>query len=123
VAEVDGAVVGHVLLSPVTVGGARDGDVLGLAPMAVLPAYQRRGVGTALVGAALAAARARGHGAVVVLGHPTYYPRFGFVPARRYGLHSEYDAPDDAFLAVELRPRGLADCRGLVRYRPEFTAV
>jgi putative acetyltransferase len=123
VAEADGAVVGHVLLSPVAVDGARSGHVVGLAPMAVVPAWQRRGVGTALVRGALAAARARGHGAVVVLGHPGYYPRFGFVPASRFGLRCEYDAPDDAFLACELRPGALDACRGLVRYRPEFAAV
>jgi putative acetyltransferase len=121
VAEADGLVVGHVLLSPVTVDDA--GDVLGLGPMAVFPAHQRTGVGTALVGAALAAARARGSAAVVVLGHPAYYPRFGFVPASRFGLSSEYDAPDDAFLALELRPGGLAGRRGVVRYRKEFAAV
>jgi putative acetyltransferase len=123
VAETDGRVVGHVLLSPVTVAGARPGDVLGLAPMAVLPAHQRRGIGGALVDAALATAHAGGRRAVVVLGHPAYYPRFGFVPASRFGLRCEYDAPDDAFLALELRAGALAACRGLVRYRPEFAAV
>lgn len=124
VAERDGVLLGHILFSPVSIERAgADLRPLGLAPMAVRPDAQRTGIGAALVRAGLAACRAGGSGAVVVLGHAEYYPRFGFVPASRFGLRSEYDVPDDVFLACELTPGALADARGLVRYAPEFAAV
>jgi putative acetyltransferase len=119
VAELDGSIVGHVALSPIAVArGVLRG--LGLGPMAVVPARQRTGVGTMLGRAALADARQAGWDAVVVLGHPEYYPRFGFEPASAFGLRCEYDAPDEAFMALELRPGALAGVRGLVRYHPAF---
>jgi putative acetyltransferase len=122
VAEVDGAVVGHVALSPIVVAeGALRG--LGLGPMAVVPARQRTGIGTTLGRAALAEARRAGWDAVVVLGHPGYYPRFGFRPASSFGLRCEYDAPDEAFMALELRPGALGGVQGMVRYHPAFGAV
>jgi putative acetyltransferase len=121
VAVADGEVVGHVAFSPVTIDG-RDAAI-GLAPMAVAPGWQRRGVGVRLIDEALDRLRADGHRAVVVLGHHDYYPRFGFVPASRFGLRCEYDAPDEAFMALELVPGALAGVSGLVRYRPEFAAV
>ncbi len=121
VAEQAGAIVGHILFSPVTLDppGAAVPRLLGLAPMAVLPAQQRRGIGGTLVRAGLDACRAQDAGAVVVLGHPAYYPRFGFVPAARVGLRSIY-TDGDAFMALELRPGALAGCTGLIRYAPEF---
>ena len=72
---------------------------MGLAPMAVLPARQRGGIGSALVRAGLDACRQLGCTTVVVLGHPAYYPRFGFQPASRFALGCEYDVPDEAFMA------------------------
>lgn len=124
VAELDGVVVGHILFSPVSVT-AENGSfgALGLGPMAVLPAYQGQGIGSALARAGLAACRDIGQDIVVVLGHPGFYPRFGFAPARARGLYSEYDVPDDVFMVVELREGALAGRGGLVRYRPEFSAV
>ena len=121
VAIVDGHVVGHVLFSPVTLDGAPLG--LGLAPLAVAPEAQRRGVGAALVRAGLAEARAAGHGVVVVLGDPAYYRRFGFVAAEPRDLCSEYDAPPGSFQVAELVPGALAGRSGLVRYAPELAAV
>lgn len=120
-----GAVVGHILFSPVTVESPRvpPPNWLGLAPMAVVPERQRDGIGSALVRAGLTAARAAGATAVVVLGHPDYYPRFGFVPASRAGLGCVYDAPDEAFMALELLPGGFAGHRGLVHYAPEFDGL
>jgi putative acetyltransferase len=115
-------VVGHILFSPVTLDGC-DGSIAGLAPMAVLPGRQRSGIGSALVERGLAACRDAGIHAVVVLGHPEYYPRFGFVPASRFGLGCEYPVPDEVFMALELTPGALQDCRGTVRYRPEFSQV
>ena len=124
VAEAGGAVVGHILFSGVTI--ATGGDELaavGLGPMSVLPVYQGRGVGSLLVRAGLEEVRRRGYGAAVVLGHADYYPRFGFVRAREFGLRCEFGCPDEAFMALELRPGALAGRGGLVRYRPEFTSL
>jgi putative acetyltransferase len=92
---------------------------VGLAPVAVLPEWQRRGVGGRLVRAGLEACRERGFAFAVVLGHLEYYPRFGFIPASRYGLGNEYGA-GDAFMALELRPGGLPPVGGLVKYDAEF---
>lgn len=119
VAEADGQVVGHVAFSPVTVEGIDLGGV-GLAPLAVLPAWQRRGVGSALVPAGLAACRGLGARFVVVLGEPAYYGRFGFLRADALGLTNEYH-PGPEFQVLALVAGGLPS-PGLVRYAPEFAA-
>ena len=120
VAEVDGEIVGHILFSEVTVGEAAARG-MGLAPMAVLPAHQRRGVGSALVRRGLELLRAEGCPFVVVLGHPGYYPRFGFTPASRHGVACEYEGvPEEAFLLLELAAGGLEGVAGVARYRPEL---
>ncbi|MCX5866743.1 MAG: N-acetyltransferase [Proteobacteria bacterium] len=117
-------VVGHILFSPVTITGASGPDqVLGLAPMAVLPERQKSGVGTLLVKTGLDECWRLGYRAVVVLGHPDYYPRFGFVPAGRFGLNCEYDAPEEAFMALELEPGALGSRGGTVKFHPEFKNV
>ena len=122
---VDGAqVVGHILFSPVVIESSQPSvQAVGLAPMAVLPEWQHQGVGSRLVKAGLDECRRRGHQAVVVLGHSDYYPRFGFAPASRYGIRSEYDVPDEVFMAIELQPGALAACTGTVKYQPEFDDV
>jgi putative acetyltransferase len=124
VAEIDGLPAGHILFSPVTVD-VPDPPVaaLGLAPMAVLPDYQRQGIGSKLVEAGLNECRRRGCEVVIVLGHTDYYPRFGFRPARLLGLHTEYPDTGDAFMAIELKAGVLAGRTGLARYLPEFGAV
>ncbi len=119
VAERDGEVVGHVCFTPVTVGeGAQSDGYVGLGPMAVAPAVQRQGVGSRLVSAGLDECRRRGLKLVVVVGHPAYYPRFGFEPASRAGLTCEYDVPDDVFMALRLDTT--ATPSGRVRYHPAF---
>jgi len=124
VAALDGAVVGHILFSPVTVASpSGEFSAIGLGPMAVLPQHQRSGIGSALVRAGLGEIGRAGHEVVVVLGHPAYYPRFGFVRASTLGVRWEYDAPDEAFMVVELRPGALAGRGGVVRFRPEFAGV
>ena len=127
VAEDAGRIVGHVLFSPVTIV-ASAGDVLplravGLAPLAVLPASERRGVGGALVRAGLACCRDADFAVVVVLGDPEYYSRFGFVDARRHDLGCEYKAPPGAFQVVEFRPGTLLGEPAIAQYREEFANV
>jgi putative acetyltransferase len=124
VATHEGEVVGHILFSPVTIESPAGAFLaLGLAPMAVLPEFQRRGIGSRLMREGLARCARQAHTVVVVLGHPTYYPRFGFVPAATKGLSCEYPVPDEVFMVVELTPGALAGRTGLVKYRPEFAAV
>jgi putative acetyltransferase len=124
VADADGTVVGHILFTPVTLHCYQAPYVvLALAPMAVLPAWQRRGVGSALVREGLVACRAAGHDVVVVVGHPAFYPRFGFVPARPLGLMSEPPYPDEAFMVAELTPGALRGRRGVVLYGGDFGAA
>jgi putative acetyltransferase len=112
-------VVGHVAFSPVTVAGLTGGA--GLAPLAVLPAFRRRGIGAALVREGLLNAERAGFQYVVVLGEPSYYSRFGFAPASRWGLRDEYRG-GEAFQALEFRAAALPAGGGLVRYAPDFAA-
>jgi putative acetyltransferase len=122
VATADQEVVGHILFTPVTVESSAAVRVAGLAPMAVLPAFQRRGVGGEMVRAGFEACRRLDYGAVVVVGHPEYYPRFGFQPADSWDLQYADPVPRDVFMAIELRPGALSGCAGVVRFRPEFAA-
>jgi putative acetyltransferase len=122
VATLDDRIVGHAALSPVAVDGAA-ASVLGLGPVAVVPAYQRCAIGARLVEEILSRARERGHGAAVVLGHAGYYPRFGFSRASAFGLRYPAPVPDDAFMAAELVAGALAHASGPVRYRAEFDEV
>jgi len=121
---VDGEeVIGHILFSPVSIGDATAVRALGLAPMSVLPQHQNAGIGSSLVRAGLEECSKLGYECVVVLGHATYYPRFGFIPASRFGLRSEYAVPDEVFMATELREGALKECAGLVRYASEFADI
>lgn len=113
-------IVGHLALSPVTVSGQIAG--LGLAPVAVKPQYQKQGIGKALVEAGLKAAKRRREKMVVLLGDPGYYQQFGFKAASAWSLRDEY-AGGDAFQALELEPRGIPACGGLVRYCTDFAAL
>jgi putative acetyltransferase len=88
--------------------------------MGVLPEYQRRGIGSELVRQGLLECRQLGTTVVVVIGHPDYYPRFGFSPARSRGLQCEYEVPDEAFMVLELTPGALREEGGLVVFPPEF---
>ncbi|MBE9186275.1 N-acetyltransferase [Microcoleus sp. LEGE 07076] len=115
-------IVGHSLFSLVAVEGKCSSklSVLGLAPVAVLPDYQRQGIGTLLIREGLKECARSGFEAVVVLGDPDFYSRFGFVPASSKNLGCEYDVPDEAFMVLELESGALQDCSGTVKYRSEF---
>jgi putative acetyltransferase len=123
VAERDGLVIGHVFVSPVEVEPARSVPAGGLAPLAVDPAEQSRGVGAALVRAALARAPELGWRAVFLLGDPRYYSRFGFSLAGPRGLHYRSEVFDRGFQVVELAPNALAGCRGLVHFHAAFEST
>jgi putative acetyltransferase len=116
-------VVGHIFFSPIEVAGVCSSNLrmLGLAPVAVLPDLQRQGIGTLLIRHGLHECVRLGYQAVVVLGSPAYYPRFGFIPAKQHGLDCEYAVPDEAFMVQELVTGALADCVGTVKYRSEFS--
>jgi putative acetyltransferase len=119
---VGGAIVGHVLFSRVEiVNGPQRTPALALAPLAVLPSHQRRGVGTKLVETGLDVVSRLGHKLVIVLGHPDYYSRFGFVPASPQGIHPPFPAPPEAFRVLELNPGARAEVCGVVEYPTAFS--
>ena len=122
VAVVANEIVGHILFSSVTVEGEETkAEGMALAPMAVLPEYQRQGIGSELVRAGIARLTSSGCGFVIVLGHADYYPRFGFEPASRFGVRSEWEVPDDAFMILVLNESVMQGISGVARYRPEFS--
>ncbi len=124
VAVKDDLVVGHIAFSPVTITSDTSTiEAVGLAPMAVLPEYQRMGTGSQLVKAGLDACRQTDYGIVVVLGHPEYYPRFGFTPSKPHGIVWERDVPEEVFMVQELKEGALAQTQGAVKYCPEFDDV
>lgn len=120
VAEENSEVVGHIMFSPVSLSGSPDLKMMGLGPMAIAPEYQRGGIGSALVRSGLRQCRQLGFVAVVVLGHPDYYPRFGFSPSSRFDIDSEYDVPPEVFMAMELQPGVLSGTTGRVKYHDAF---
>lgn len=123
VAVDDGRFIGHVAFSPVRIDAAQGHAAgLGLAPVAVLPSHQRRGIAAALIRQGLEWCRDAGTPFVVVLGDPAYYPRFGFRPARLLGIDSEYDA-GDSFMLVHTQGTGPPLPRGIARYAPQFALV
>lgn len=121
IAEEKGRVLGHVVFSRIAIeSGDSEIPALALAPLAVMPAFQRLGVGSALVSAGLERCRMERHARVLVLGEPGYYGRFGFVPASRFGLKCPFPAPEEAFMAIELEPAAFTQVSGVVRYGHEF---
>jgi putative acetyltransferase len=124
VAVKDSEIVGHITFSPVTIESDQGAvDAVALGTMAVSPGLQRHGIGSQLVEEGLDRIRAAGHDIIIVIGHPEYYPCFGFVPAKAHGIRWEHDVPEEAFMVKELRQGALKEVRGTVRYRPEFNEV
>ncbi len=123
VAENNKKVVGHIMFSPISLTGHPDIKIMGLAPMAVAPEHQRKGIGSALVRVGLERCKQLGFGAVVVLGHPEYYPRFGFSQSSRFGIGCEYEVPEEVFMVMELQPGYLHGKSGTVKYHAAFSNV
>jgi putative acetyltransferase len=124
VAETEDKVVGYILFTPVKLSGNKNNlKIAGLAPMAVSSQYQNKGIGSKLVKAGLDHCKSLGYNAVVVLGHPNYYPKFGFVPSVKYGIKSEYEVPDEVFMILELTPGSLKNHKGVIKYHEAFGSV
>lgn len=121
VAKFNNKTVGHILFYPIEIAG--DGNTaktLALAPMSVLPQYQRKGIGGKMVKVGLSKAKKLGYDCVIVLGHEKYYPKFGFQPASKWGIKCPFEAPDASFMALELTPGVLTRSAGTVVYPKEF---
>jgi putative acetyltransferase len=122
VAENETVLIGYLLLTKIQIwhNKIQVAESLALAPLAVLPEFQKKGIGSALVGHGLVQARAMNFKSVVVLGHPHYYPKFGFMPAHSWGIKAPFAVKPNHFMALELKPNALAKASGLVEYPREF---
>ena len=125
VAEVESKIIGHILFYPIVIiSDDREHIALALAPMSVHPSYQRQGIGKKLVVEGLKLAKEKGYSLVIVLGHPEYYPKFGFEKAGKFGTKAPFDAPEDAFMVIELKKDALYGVSGVVKYpQPFYDAV
>ncbi len=114
-------IVGHILFSPAEIEGyEKTVQGMGLAPVAVLPECQRQGIGSLLIGTGIEMLKSRGCPFVIVLGHPEYYPRFGFQRASRNDIRCQWEVPDEAFMIMILDQKAVEDASGVARYRSEF---
>ena len=121
VADDIGTIVGHIMFTPATITNDRTVTGMGLAPMAVIPSYQHQGIGKLLVREGLRILQETGCPFVIVLGHPDYYPRFGFQPASRYNIRSQWDdVPDEAFMILIMDDKAMRNISGVARFRDEF---
>jgi putative acetyltransferase len=120
VASDETVIVGHILLSKIKIQGEREYETLALAPIAVKPQYQQKGIGKKLVRAGLKKAKEIGFGSVIVLGHSDYFPQFGFQRASQWKIKCSFNVPDEAFMAIQLIPGDLEDKSGTVIYHEEF---
>ena len=121
VAVVDDKVVGHILFSPLTIENDKESfPALILAPIAVLPEYQNQGIGSKLVEKGIIECRNQGHSIIILVGHPEYYPRFGFKPAEQNGIQHPFEVPKDVFMVYELIPDALHRVNGVLKYSMAF---
>lgn len=125
VAMMDDIIVGHILFTKIKIKDEQGNvfESLALAPMAVQPALQKRGIGGQLIRSGLAEAKTLGYQSVIVLGHEHYYPKFGFVPAEKWQIKAPFDVPSNVFMGIELVKDGLKGISGTVEYPKEFEAV
>jgi putative acetyltransferase len=121
VATLNDRVVGHIMYSRAVIGGSVRGAALG--PMAVLPEFQRQGIGSELVEAGNQKLKDSGCPFIIVVGHADYYPRFGFRPASEHGIQCEWDVPGDVFMLLVLDQAKMEGVAGLAKYRHEFSSV
>ncbi|QWH38418.1 N-acetyltransferase [Bacillus mycoides] len=122
IVAVDEEIVGHIMLSKITI--EQDGtsvESLALAPVSVAPGHQKKGIGGKLIVAALEKAKELGYGSVVVLGHPEYYPKFGFKKASDWNIKAPFEVPDEVFMVMELRENDLQGVEGVVQYSSAFS--
>lgn len=121
VAESDGKIVGHIILSRIQVVNASERHPsLALAPVSVLPSFQGKGIGGQLIRTAHVAAAHAGFGSVILLGHANYYPRFGYQKASGFGIKLPFEVPDENCMAIELQTDSLKEVNGTVEYPTEF---
>lgn len=121
VAESNGEIIGHIMMSKVEIlSESQRVPSLGLAPVSVLPKYQRMGVGSALIREAHKQAVALGYQSAVLIGHKDYYPRFGYKKAVDFGIEFPFDVPSEYAMVVELVPDGLKDVHGMIQYAQPF---
>ncbi|WP_276607960.1 N-acetyltransferase [Bacillus sp. BHET2] len=121
VAEWEGEIAGHVLFSHISIEDETESfPSLALAPVAVHPDHQLKGIGSNLIREGINRAKKLGHSSVVVLGHPEYYPTFGFIPAEQKGIVAPFEVPSEAFMVLELVPNALDLVKGKVKYSDPF---
>lgn len=121
IVEEENKILGHVLLTKALINGEDTSfEALALAPLAVLPEYQKSGIGKKLMNKAIERARELGYKSIVVLGHEKYYPKFGFEKASKYGVKAPFEVPDEAYMILELLPGGLNGVSGIVEYSKAF---
>ena len=123
VAVLNNKIVGHILFTKINIeDGTKIYETLTLAPVSVHPDYQLKGIGSKLIKEGLERAKKLGFRSVIVVGHPEYYPKFGFESAAKYGIKSSIDVPSEVFMLIELVKEGLKDVKGTVIYPKEFTS-
>jgi len=123
VAEIDKKIVGHILFSRITIVGDSVYESLALAPMAVIPKFQKKGIGSKLIMQGIEKAKELGFSSIVVLEHKDYYPKFGFQRASKWSIKCPFEVPDEAFMAIELTENAFKGKAGAVKYPDEFMEV
>ncbi|WP_165020735.1 MULTISPECIES: GNAT family N-acetyltransferase [unclassified Dysgonomonas] len=124
VATIENKLVGHILFTTIKiVNEETETESLALAPIAVKPELQRKGIGTQLIQHGLKKAKELGYESAIVLGHEHYYPRFGFAPTNKWGIKAPFNVPANVFMAVELVKDALSGVRGTVKYDKAFEEV
>ncbi|EJR21473.1 GNAT family N-acetyltransferase [Bacillus cereus] len=121
IVAVDEDIVGHIMLSKITIEqGGTSVESLALAPVLVVRDHQKKGIGGKLITVALEKAKELGYGSVVVLGHPGYYPKFGFKKASEWNIKAPFEVPDEVFMVIELSENALQGVEGVVQYSSAF---
>jgi len=120
IATIDDKIVGHILFSKIMIQGKQEYVSLALAPLAVLPVYQKKGIGKKLIPEGFKIAKKLGFESVIVLGHKEYYTKFGFEKASKWNFQCPFELPDEVFMAIELKKDSLLEKAGIVKYAEEF---